>query len=76
MSVPSISIPSESKLRDYFFDGMDGRELDLLIEYADLSMSVEDLGDKLQKSFGEKSIWIKNGIISLSLLTPLHTQYG
>lgn len=65
MPTNNLVIPSESRLRDYFLDLLDGRELDLLTEYANLPISEEDLEIRLQISFRDNGTEILRGILFL-----------
>lgn len=65
MPTDNLVVPSESKLRDNFLDLLEGRELDLLVEYADLRITEEDLECRLQKSFGDNGSGILRGILLL-----------
>jgi hypothetical protein len=70
MSTSLIEVPSESQLRDHFLDYFDNRKLDLLAEYANLCISEEELGSRLQVSFGEdKRDFLVSQIIELSSRT-------
>jgi hypothetical protein len=48
-----IIVPSEDVLRDAFLGSLEVRELDLLVEYAALPITEENLKIQLKNSFGE-----------------------
>ena len=48
-----IIVPSEDVLRDAFFGSLEVRELDLLVEYAALPITEENLKIRLKNLFGE-----------------------